>query len=118
MQIRLKLIENLDRIIAESVKPMENIDSIKIVQVEGLNGGGASAGAGSQDGNLSDQVVSSALRYRAQAPLVDQLMAEVGLSGVDLNGLTGALRTPAPQPQSPAPLATNGSGQLESASAD
>ncbi|MNS67707.1 Inner membrane protein YqiK [compost metagenome] len=118
MQIRLKLIENLDRIIAESVKPMENIDSIKIVQVEGLNGGGVSAGAGggSQDGNLSDQVVSSALRYRAQAPLVDQLMAEVGLSGVDLNGLTGALRTPAPQPQSPP--ATNGSGQVESAAAD
>ena len=104
MQIRIKLIENLDRIIAESVKPMESIDSIKIVQVEGLNGGGASAGAGaggSHDGNLSEQVVSSALRYRAQAPLVDQLMAEVGLSGADLKGLTGALRTPeAPAPQS------------------
>ncbi len=86
---------------------MENIDSIKIVQVEGLNGGGAVAGAGggSQDGNLSDQVVSSALRYRAQAPLVDQLMAEVGLSGVDLNGLTGALRTPTPQ--SPSQPVTN-----------
>jgi uncharacterized membrane protein YqiK len=111
MQIRLKLIENLDRIIAESVKPMENIDSIKIVQVEGLNGGGASVGAGggSQDGNLSDQVVSSALRYRAQAPLVDQLMAEVGLSGVDLNGLTGALRNPAPQAQSPSHPVTNAS---------
>jgi uncharacterized membrane protein YqiK len=102
MQIRLKLIENLDRIIAESVKPMESIDSIKIVQVEGLNGAGAAAGAGggSQDGNLSDQVVSSALRYRAQAPLVDQLLAEVGLSGAGLNGLTGALRTSAPEPQS------------------
>ena len=101
MQIRIKLIENLDRIIAESVKPMESIDSIKIVQVEGLNGGGASAGAGaggSHDGNLSEQVVSSALRYRAQAPLVDQLMAEVGLSGADLKGLTGALRTPEPAP--------------------
>ena len=101
MQIRLKLIENLDRIIAESVKPMENIDSIKIVQVEGLNGGGAAAGAGggSQEGSLSEQVVSSALRYRAQAPLVDQLLAEVGLSGADLNGLTGALRTPPAQPE-------------------
>jgi len=83
---------------------MENIDSIKIVQVEGLNGGGGAAGVGgggSQEGNLSDQVVSSALRYRAQAPLVDQLLSEVGLSGADLNGLTGALRTPAPQAQSP-----------------
>jgi len=97
MQIRLKLLENLDRIIAESVKPLENIDSIKIVQVDGLNGGATSAGVGggngSGGGNLSDQVVTSALRYRAQAPLVDQLLAEVGLSGSDLNGLTGALRS-------------------------
>ncbi|WP_242397187.1 MULTISPECIES: flotillin domain-containing protein [Brevundimonas] len=107
MQIRIKLIENLDRIIAESVKPMENIDSIKIVQVEGLNGGGgAGASAGGQDGgSLSDQVVSSALRYRAQAPLVDQLMAEVGLSGSDLDGLTGALRT-APKTEAPQPEPT------------
>jgi uncharacterized membrane protein YqiK len=94
MQIRIKLIEILDRIIAESVKPMENIDSIKIVQIEGLNnsGGIGSAPQGSGDGSLSDQVVSSALRYRAQAPLVDQLLAEVGLSNGSLNGLTEPLR--------------------------
>ncbi len=117
MQIRLKLIENLDRIIAESVKPMENIDSIKIVQVEGLNGSGAAAGAGggAADGNLSDQVVSSALRYRAQAPLVDQLLAEVGLSGADLNGLTGALRPPVPQAQSPSQPEMNTSGDAPQA---
>ncbi|MFC5371567.1 flotillin domain-containing protein [Brevundimonas faecalis] len=115
LQIKLKLLENLDRIIAESVKPMENIDSIKIVQVEGLNGGGASAGVGggAQDGNLSDQVVSSALRYRAQAPLVDQLMAEVGLSGADLNGLTGALRAPAPKPPVAEPVERVEAGQTE-----
>lgn len=98
LQIKLKLLENLDRIIAESVKPIKNIDSIKIVQVEGLNGGAAAGGVGGANGagggNLSDQVVNSALRYRAQAPLVDQLLAEVGLSGADLNGLTGALRAP------------------------
>lgn len=97
LQIKLKLLENLDRIIAESVKPLENIDSIKIVQVDGLNGGAGGAGTagvggGAGGGNLSDQVVSSALRYRAQAPLVDQLLAEVGLSGGDLNGMTAALR--------------------------
>lgn len=116
MQIRLKLLENLDRIIAESVKPLENIDSIKIIQVDGLNGGASAGGDGAAaaapGGNLSDQVVSSALRYRAQAPLVDQLMAEVGLSGADLNGLTGALR-PAPS----APAAPSGS-DAEPASAD
>ncbi len=97
-QIRIKLIENLDRIIAESVKPMENIDSIRIVQMDGINSAGGASGAesGSSGGNLADQVVSGALRYRAQAPLMDQLMAEVGLSGGALNGLTAALRTAPP----------------------
>lgn len=96
LRIKLSLIENLDRIIAESVKPMEAIDSIRIVQVEGLNGaanGGVSEAA-TGGGNLADNVVASALRYRAQAPLVDQLLAEVGLTGQDANGLTAALRAP------------------------
>ncbi|PLR27846.1 flotillin [Caulobacter zeae] len=102
MAIRIKLIENLDRIIAESVKPLEAIDSIRIVQVDGLNGatGAAAAndaGGGSNGGgNLADQVVSGALRYRAQAPLLDQLMAEVGLNGGALSGLTAPLADAAP----------------------
>lgn len=102
MAIRIKLIENLDRIIAESVKPLEAIDSIRIVQVDGLNGatGGAAAndsGGGSNGGgNLADQVVSGALRYRAQAPLLDQLMAEVGLNGGAMSGLTAPLTEVAP----------------------
>ncbi|AYV45414.1 flotillin [Caulobacter flavus] len=101
MAIRIKLIENLDRIIAESVKPLESIDSIRIVQVDGLNGatGGApanDAGGNGGGGNLADQVVSGALRYRAQAPLLDQLMAEVGLNGGALSGLTAPLADVAP----------------------
>ncbi|WEK38751.1 MAG: flotillin domain-containing protein [Candidatus Brevundimonas colombiensis] len=120
LQIKLKLLENLDRIIAESVKPMENIDSIKIVQVEGLNGGaaaGAGAANGAGGGNLSDQVVNSALRYRAQAPLVDQLLAEVGLSGADLNGLTGALRTPGERPAADDVAVTAASDEADGADA-
>ena len=35
--------------------------------------------------------MSSALRYRAQAPLIESLMKEVGISGTDLNGMTQAL---------------------------
>ena len=35
--------------------------------------------------------MSSALRYRAQAPLIESLMKEVGISGADLNGMTQSL---------------------------
>ncbi|MDZ4813714.1 MAG: flotillin domain-containing protein [Pseudomonadota bacterium] len=95
LQIKLAVLRHLPDIIRESVKPMEAIDGIKIVQIEGLNSGGnhssGDQGAASGSGNLADQVVSSALRYRAQAPLIESLMKEVGISGGDLNGLTQSL---------------------------
>ena len=94
MKIRLALLEKLDDVIRESVKPMEAIEGIKIVHVDGLTGSnGSSAGepGGAAAGNLADQAVGAALRYRAQAPLLDSLMREVGLDGGDLNGLTEPL---------------------------
>lgn len=93
-----RLVENLPDIIRESVKPMERIEGIKILHVEGLPGlashvgggggeGGGTAGKGSdpRDGNLAEEVVSSALRYRAQAPFVDTLLGEIGMSGRDIH---------------------------------
>ncbi|OTG79923.1 flotillin [Acinetobacter sp. ANC 5054] len=96
MQIRLAMLKYLPEIIRESVKPMENIDDIKILQVNGLNGGHAGSCQGDahhEGGNvaLSDQVVNSALRYRSQAPLIDSLMSELGIQGGDINGLTQSL---------------------------
>ncbi|MDH5378570.1 MAG: flotillin family protein [Gammaproteobacteria bacterium] len=93
MQIRLALIEHLPNIIRESVKPMEQIDGIKIFQVEGLNGSTSSGEAKSSngDGSLADQLVNSALRYRGQAPLIDKLMEEIGLEGGNINGLAKTL---------------------------
>lgn len=93
MQIRLALLRHLPDIIRESVRPMENIDAIKILQVNGLGGVSGDTVSGSP-GALSDQMVNSALRYRAQAPLVDGLLKELGLKGGDINGLTQALHTP------------------------
>jgi uncharacterized membrane protein YqiK len=91
--LHTKLIENLPSIIRESVKPMENIESIKILQVDGLPGlsgmqsSGGSGGdqfqandGGPRTGSLADNVVNSALRYRAQAPFVDNLLQEIGMS--------------------------------------
>jgi len=83
-------------IIKESVKPMEQIDGIKIFQVDGLNGSGHAGNgeaAANSNGNLADQVVNRALRYRSEAPLVDSLLADLGLNAGDLNGLTSALKT-------------------------
>lgn len=90
LQTKLALLKVLPEVIRESAKPMEAIDSIKIVQVDGLTNGGTS-GAGSTSGggtgNLAQDAVSAALAYRAQAPVLDGLMKELGLDGSTLTGL-------------------------------
>lgn len=93
MRLRLALIEQMRDIIRESVKPMENIDSIKILQVDGLHGGASDGQNGAQaaNGSASDQIVQSALKYRAQAPLVDALLNELGFSGNDPAALANML---------------------------
>jgi len=90
MQIRLALIEKLPEIIAQSVKPMEQISDIKILQVNGLPGVGGAAGDvnTAQGGSLPDQLVNSALKYRAQAPLLDNLLQEIGLKHGDVTQLS------------------------------
>ncbi len=98
LQTKLALLKVLPEVIRESAKPMEAIDSIKIVQVDGLtnNGGGGSgggsngsggSGAGGGSGNLATDAVSAALAYRAQAPVLDGLMKELGLDGSSLGKL-------------------------------
>ena len=101
--LRLKLVEKAEAIIRESVRPMERIEGIKILHVDGLGGGGSSNGIGDGNGGgFADGVVNSALRFRAQAPLVDQLLREIGLDAGDLGRLTaGATSTQALPPVSP-----------------
>ena len=83
------LVKNLPEIIRETVKPMENIESIKILQVDGVPGinspsersggaGGVIEGGGN-DGNMTDRVVNSAMKYRTQVAFVDGLMKDLGL---------------------------------------
>ncbi len=91
--LRRFLVERLDSIIRESVKPMEKINEIKILHVDGLLGGGSGNGSADsryRSSGLGDEVVNSALRYRAQAPLIDKLLKEIGLPGGDVNQLSGA----------------------------
>jgi uncharacterized membrane protein YqiK len=88
--MRRQLIDKLEGIIRESVKPMERIEGIKVLHVEGL-GGGSGQGNGNGGANIADSVVNSALRFRAQAPLVDQLLREIGVQGGDLGQAANAL---------------------------
>jgi uncharacterized membrane protein YqiK len=93
--MRMKLIDKLEAIIRESVKPMERIEGIKILHVDGLGGGGG-GGSGRGDtgdvgGGLADSVVNSALRFRAQAPLIDQLLREIGVQGGDVGRVAQGL---------------------------
>ena len=93
LTMRLKLLERLEGIIRESVRPMEKIEGIKILQVDGL-WGSAPHGEGNGDGrpNVAEGIVNSALRYRAQAPLIDSLLRELGIEGGDFSiGVAGML---------------------------
>ena len=91
--LRMRLVEKAEGIIRESVKPMERIEGIKILHVDGLGGsGGGGGGDGlNGNGNFADGIVNSALRFRAQAPLVDQLLREIGIEGGDIQNLVGSV---------------------------
>jgi uncharacterized membrane protein YqiK len=88
--LRRQLVDKLEGIIRESVKPMERIEGIRVLHVEGLGGGGGGQGNGG-GGNVADSVVNSALRFRAQAPLIDQLLREIGVHGGDVGQAAKAL---------------------------
>ena len=102
--LRLKLAEKIEGIIREWVKPIQNIDSIKVVDVNGLpgfsqgggtgdgsGGEGGPTGDGSKKGSLADNVVNSALRYRAQQPFLDSLLKEVGMSPGEASNIRNIL---------------------------
>ena len=92
---RMRLVDKVDSIIRESVKPMEKIENIRILQVDGLGGGGGKGGNGGGDGTgIADNVVNSALRYRAQAPIVDALLKEIGIVGGDITKVAPPLVQP------------------------
>ena len=105
--LRMTLASKLDSIIRESVKPMQNIDAIKILEVNGMPGfsngnpkgeggdssssGSPGSGAGGSGGSLADNVVNSALRYRAQMPFVDNLLHEIGMSPGEISNISNIL---------------------------
>jgi uncharacterized membrane protein YqiK len=99
LQTKMALLKVLPDLVREAAKPMEAIDSIKIVQVDGITGQGGGAGVSVMAGgeqNLASAAVSAALRYRAQAPVIDGLMKELGLDGSSLDALVKGAVEPTP----------------------
>jgi uncharacterized membrane protein YqiK len=102
-ELRMELARKLDAIIRESVKPIESIDAIKVLDVKGMpgfSGGSESGGTGDGKsgspksgggGNLADDVVNSALRYRAQMPFVDNLLGEIGMAPGEISNIRNIL---------------------------
>src|SRR4029078_1982420 len=85
---RRKLLDRIEGIVRESVKPMEKIEGIRILSVDGLNGGNGGGGGGRTP---PDEVIDSALRYRVQAPLIDSILADIGVEGGSLATMPGVI---------------------------
>lgn len=108
LQVRTQLLQQLPQIIEQAVRPMEKIDSIRIVQVNGLNGGtprAANEGGSTQAvGTFPEQVMNSALQYQIAKPIVDAVMKDAGLSN---EGITGMAHKLADMLQAPSQVAGN-----------
>ena len=85
-RLREKVIDHIEGIVRESVKPLEKIEGIRILHVDGISG--------EREGkrNVTDEVIDSALRYRVQAPLIDNLMKDIGIEGGSIGKMTDVLR--------------------------
>jgi uncharacterized membrane protein YqiK len=112
MRVQLETISNLQGVIEASVKPMESIEGMKIINVSGLgvggSGGSSSGGSGSSDnGNIADQLINGLLKYRAQAPILDAVLKEVNLDASSLQGLVKPaveqIGAPSPEPVAETP---------------
>lgn len=92
-RVKTALIQNLPGIIAAMTKPMEKIDSIKIVDMKGgLNGGTI---AGQEDVSFPNQVVNAALKHKMSVPMVEDMLKGIGIGNLnDINSLVKGFETP------------------------
>ena len=86
---RMEMIGQLPKIMEQAMKPAEKIESIKIFDINGAPGFSSPQGGadGSASGNISDQLVNAMLKHRANVPLLDSILKEVGLENLDPRGI-------------------------------
>ena len=87
----------IEGVVREDALPLEHISEIKIVHVDGLSGAPARAGdgIGGAGASVPNQVMSSALEYRLQTPLVESLLDAAGLPSHQPGSILKPRRSPA-----------------------
>ncbi|ACJ30865.1 Band 7 protein [Shewanella piezotolerans WP3] len=94
LQRSLAILASLPDIIKESVKPLESIEGIKILQGYGAGNGNATGATeiAGQQGGIAEQVTTAALNYRANGPVVDAMLQELGLVDAKTGNLSELLK--------------------------
>ncbi len=92
LELKKALINAAPSIIKEMVKPIEKIDSIKVMDLKGLGSfgsenGGKASGASASAGNLAQQSMNAALQYKTQLPFLENLLKEIGMENGDFESL-------------------------------
>jgi uncharacterized membrane protein YqiK len=84
-------------IIAASVKPLEKIESMRVISTNGpLFGGGTASGDTAMSGgtgNMPDQLVGALMKHRLQMPMIDDLLKQLGIDAANPAKLPEALTT-------------------------
>lgn len=96
LDLKKALIEGMPEILEASMKPVEKIKDIRILDMGGGflgnghgggNGAGGNGAATGKEGSLADSLVDALLRYRIQSPVVEEMLKELGLEGARLPAL-------------------------------
>jgi uncharacterized membrane protein YqiK len=91
-RVRLTAIEQMPSILEQMVKPLENIEGVRVHMLSGLGGvGGVMTGTDGKPtatgGSVANQVIDGLLNFRLQSPAVDALAKQIGM---DISSVTGA----------------------------
>lgn len=97
-EMKAALAKVAPELISASMKPLENIESVRVLSTNGqlIGGSGSGEGNGSANGggNVPDQLVNALLRHRIQLPVVDDLLKQLGIHSPSPVDISNALISP------------------------
>jgi uncharacterized membrane protein YqiK len=105
-------LRTIPQALSETVRPLEKIGEVKIIDLGGGLSGRAGGGNGIASGPAGgpvDGLLGSLLAYRANAPVIDRLLAEAGFDGGSnpLQALVSGTHSSASHAELPAPAKPN-----------